>query len=260
MNGRLVGKTALITGGSRGIGKAIAVAFCREGCSVFLIGRDEKRLKETADEISNIEEIDVGWYGCDVTKPEAVKNMVEAAESWKPIDILVNNAGIHKGASFLDYSAEDFREVLETNVYGVFYVTQELLKRIIKKRPARVINLASTAGKWGSRNQSAYNASKHAVVGLTRCLALELAPHNILVNAICPWVVDTDMATDFVETHAAALGKTKTELKDQMNASVPLGRLIRVEEVAGLAVYLASDEASYINGQSWTVDGGYTMV
>ena len=139
-------------------------------------------------------------------------------------------------------------------------MTQELLKRIIKKRPARVINLASTAGKWGSRNQSAYNASKHAVVGLTRCLALELAPHNILVNAICPWVVDTDMATDFVETHAAALGKTKTELKDQMNASVPLGRLIRVEEVAGLAVYLASDEASYINGQSWTVDGGYTMV
>lgn len=260
MNGRLVGKTALITGGSRGIGKAIAVAFCREGCSVFLIGRDEKRLKETADEISNIEEVDVGWYVCDVTKPEAVKNMVEAAESWKPIDILVNNAGIHKGASFLDYSAEDFREVLETNVYGVFYVTQELLKRIIKKRPARVINLASTAGKWGSRNQSAYNASKHAVVGLTRCLALELAPHNILVNAICPWVVDTDMANDFVETHAAALGKTKTELKDQMNASVPLGRLIRVEEVAGLAVYLASDEASYINGQSWTVDGGYTMV
>lgn len=260
MSGRLVGKSALITGGSRGIGKAVAVAFCREGCSVFLIGRDKKRLKETADEISNTEEVDVGWYVCDVTNPKAVRNMVEAAECWKPIDILVNNAGIHKGASFLDYSVKDFREVLETNVYGVFYVTQELLKRIVKQRPARVINLASTAGKWGSRNQSAYNASKHAVVGLTRCLALELAPHNILVNAICPWVVDTDMATDFVETHAAALGKTETELKNQMNASVPLGRLIRVEEVAGLAVYLASDEASYINGQSWTVDGGYTMV
>ena len=260
MSGRLVGKTALITGGSRGIGKAIAVAFCREGCSVFLIGRDENRLKEAVSDISSKYPVDVGWHVCDVTNPHAVKSMIETAESWKPIDILVNNAGIHKGASFLDYSADDFKEVLETNVYGVFYVTQELLKLIVNKRPARIINLASTAGKWGSRNQSAYNASKHAVVGLTRCLALELAPHNVLVNAICPWVVDTDMATDFVETHAAALGKTPTELKDQMNASVPLGRLIRVDEVAGLAVYLASDEASYINGQSWTVDGGYTMI
>ena len=260
LKGRLAGKSALITGGSRGIGKAIAVAFAREGCAIFLNGRDSKRLKETVDELSKEFAVDIGCFAVDVTDSAGVENMVNTAEEWNPIDILVNNAGIHKGASFLDYSFADFKDVLDTNVYSIFHVTQALLKRMVGSRPGRVINIASTAGKWGSRNQSAYNASKHAVVGLTRCLALEMAPHNILVNAICPWVVDTDMAEKFVDSHAATLGKTESEFKKQMNATVPLGRFIRVEEVAGIAVFLASEEASYINGQSWSVDGGYTML
>jgi NAD(P)-dependent dehydrogenase (short-subunit alcohol dehydrogenase family) len=145
-------------------------------------------------------------------------------------------------------------------VYSVFHVTQAVLPGMLARRSGRIVNLASTAGKWGSRHQSAYNASKHAVVGLTRCLGLELAPHNILVNAICPWIVDTDMATGFMDRHAAIAGVSAAELTARMNATVPLGRWIRPEEVANLALFLASDEASYINGQAWTVDGGYTMI
>ena len=130
----------------------------------------------------------------------------------------------------------------------------------IARRAGRIVNLASTAGKWGSRNQSAYNVSKHAVVGLTRCLGLEMAPHNIGVNAICPWIVDTDLAASFIAEHAKAAGLTPEQTAANFINAVPIKRYIRPEEVASLAVYLGSDEASYITGQSWNVDGGYTMI
>jgi NAD(P)-dependent dehydrogenase (short-subunit alcohol dehydrogenase family) len=257
---RLQGKTALITGGSRGIGRAIAEAFAAEGCHLALNARDPARLAETAEALAQTHGIDVHTGACDVTDGEAVRAMVAAAERWRPLDILVNNAGIHIPRRFVDYTFDEFRRVIESNVYSVFHVTQAVLPAMLARQRGRVINLASTAGKWGSRNQSAYNASKHAVVGMTRCLALETAPANVLVNAICPWVVDTDMATGFMEEHAAIGGITVPQLIERMNSTVPLRRWIRPAEVAGLAVYLASDEASYINGQAWTVDGGYTMI
>lgn len=259
MSGRLRGKRALVTGASRGIGRAIAEAFAREGASLALNAREPARLEEAAQALRDAHDVTVTVHACDVTERPAVDAMVAAAEAAGPLDILVNNAGIHVPSRFVDYSFEDFKRVIESNVYSVFHVTQAVLPAMIERRAGRVINLASTAGKWGSRNQSAYNASKHAVVGITRCLALELAPDNVLVNAICPWVVATDMADGFMDQHAAIGGLTAEALRERMNASVPLRRWIRPEEVAGLAVYLASDEASYINGQAWAVDGGYTM-
>ncbi len=260
MTTRLAKRTALITGGSRGIGRAIAEAFAAEGCNLVLNARDPERLAATAAEIAAAHGVQVDTAPCDVCDGEAVRSMVANAEAAAPLDILVNNAGIHIPAPFVDYSFEDFRAVIESNVYSVFHVTQAVLPAMMERRAGRVINLASTAGKWGSRNQSAYNASKHAVVGITRCLGLEMAPYNVLVNAICPWIVDTDMARGFMERHAAVGGADPEELKARMNATVPLGRWIEPREVAGLAVYLASDDASYINGQAWTVDGGYTMI
>ena len=260
MTARLSGKTALITGGSRGIGRAIAEAFAAEDCALVLNARDAVRLGETAEAIAQLYGVSVTPLPCDVTDGAAVRDMVARAEAVAPLDILVNNAGIHIPNRFTDYSFDDFRAVMESNVYSVFHVTQAVLPGMIERARGRVINLASTAGKWGSRNQSAYNASKHAVVGLTRCLGLEMAPHNVLVNAICPWIVDTDMATGFMERHAAVTGVSADELAARMNQGVPLGRWIEPREVAGLAVYLASDEASYINGQAWAVDGGYTMI
>ena len=175
-------------------------------------------------------------------------------------DILVNNAGIHIAASFLDYSFEDFKNVLEVNVYSVFHVTQAALPKMVERKAGRIINMASSAGKWGSRNQSAYNASKHAMVGITRCLALELAPHNILTNAICPWVVETDLADSFMKQHSAAAGVPLETLQENLKNTVPIKRWIQPADVANLAVFLGSDESSYINGQSWSVDGGYTMI
>lgn len=260
MSARLAGKTALITGGSRGIGRAIAEAFAAEGCALVLNARDPDRLHTAAAEIAAAHGVSVEAQACDVGDAGAVQAMVAAIEAGSAIDILVNNAGIHIPNSFLDYSFDDFKAVIESNVYSVFHVSQAVLPGMIRRGGGRVINLASTAGKWGSRNQSAYNASKHAVVGITRCLGLEMAPHNVLVNAICPWIVDTDMATGFVQKHAAVTGVDPDDLKAALNATVPLGRWIEPREVAGLALYLASDEASYINGQAWTVDGGYTMI
>ncbi len=257
---RLQGKTALITGASRGIGRAIAEAFAAEGAALVLNARDADRLAETASDIARISGVEVKALACDVTDRAAVMAMVASAEAWRPLDILVNNAGIHIAERFVDYSFEQFKQVIESNVYSVFHVTQAVLPAMIARQRGRVINIASTAGKGGTRNQSAYNASKHAVVGITRCLALEMAPFNVLVNAICPWVVDTDMAQGFMANHASITGATQDEVAARMNANVPLGRWIRPAEVAGLAVYLASDESSYVNGQSWAVDGGYTML
>jgi len=238
---RLAGRTALITGASRGIGRAIAEAFAAEGAALAINARDGARLDEVARALRDEYGVPVHTGACDVTDGAAVRAMVAAAEAWRPLDVLVNNAGIHLAAPFMEYSFEQFREVIESNVYSVFHVTQAVLPGMLARKRGRIVNLASTAGKWGSRNQSAYNASKHAVVGITRCLGL-------------------DMATGFMQRHATALGISPAELTARMNASVPLGRWIKPAEVAGLAVYLASDEASYINGQAWTVDGGYTMI
>jgi NAD(P)-dependent dehydrogenase (short-subunit alcohol dehydrogenase family) len=260
MTARLEGKTALITGASRGIGRAIAAAFAAEGANLALNARDAARLEATAAELRTMHGAQVTTHPCDVTDRDGVTELVANIEQDTPIDILVNNAGIHIPARFVDYTFEDFKNVIEVNVYGVFHITQAVLPAMIERRAGRIINLASTAGKWGSRNQCAYNASKHAVVGITRCLGLEMAPHNVFVNAICPWVVDTDMAGSFLDGHAKVAGTTPDKIIEALTAAVPIKRLIRPEEVANLAVFLGSDEASFINGQSWTVDGGYTMI
>jgi meso-butanediol dehydrogenase/(S,S)-butanediol dehydrogenase/diacetyl reductase len=259
MGDRLKGKSALITGASRGIGYAIAESFAAQGANVALNAREPKRLEAAADRLKSEYDVNVTTFACDVSDRPKVEEMIGAIEGAGQIDILVNNAGIHKSASFMDYSVEDFKRIVDVNLYSVFHVTQATLPKMIERQAGRIINIASSAGKWGSRNQSAYNASKHAVVGVTRCLALELAPHNILTNAICPWIVETDLAESFMREHSAAAGVSVDEFEQAIKNSVPLKRWIQPEEVANLAVFLASDESSYINGQSWSVDGGYTM-
>ena len=260
MTDRLASKRVLITGASRGIGKAIAVACAAEGAALVLNARSEDSLKETADALRAEYGVDVVTIACDVSDRDAVSTMVDALASGGVINVLVNNAGIHKAARFLDYTPADYQDLLDVNFFGVLHMTQLILPQMIENGGGRVINMASTAGKWGSRHQSAYNVSKHAVVGLTRCLGLEMAQHNVLVNAVCPWIVDTDMADDFVAGHAAAAGVEADVLIEAWNRATPIQRNVKPEEVAGLVVYLASEESTYINGQSWNVDGGYTMI
>ena len=260
MSHRLHGKTALITGASRGIGLAIAEAYAAQGARLLLNARDATRLNEVAADLRERFKIEVDAFACDVTDRDKVEAMIAAADARGGIDILVNNAGIHRAAPFLDYSPQDFRDLFEVNFISVVHTTQCVLPGMMARKSGSIVMLASTAGKWGTPNQSAYNVSKHAVIGLTRCLALEVAPHQVRVNAICPWIVDTDMATSFIAEHAKVAGLTAEQTAANFVNSVPLKRYIRPDEVAQLAVFLGSEEASYVNGQSWAIDGGRTMI
>jgi len=261
MPGRLKNKRVFITGASRGIGFGIAQAFAAEGADLLLNARNAARLKEAAEELRDTTGVKVDVAAGDVGDAIAVEQMVAAAFDGNTVDVLVNNAGIYKPRPFVDYDMEDFRNVFEVNVFAVIHLTQQVLRKMLANKSGNIVNVASTAGKWGSRNQSAYNMSKHALVGMTRCLALEMAPHEIRVNALCPWIVDTDLANDFVGGHAAILGLPETTVAANLQSAIPLhSRWIKPAEVASLAVFLASDESSYVTGQAWTIDGGYTMI
>ena len=260
MSARLAGKTALITGASRGIGLAVATAFAEEGANLILNARSAGPLEAAGRDLAQRFGVKVDCIACDVTDRTGVEAMAARAESAGAVDVLVNNAGIHRARSFLDYTPQDFRDLFEVNFISVVHVTQCLLPGMLKRQRGSIINLASTAGKWGTPNQSAYNVSKHALIGLTRCLALEVAPHKVRVNAICPWIVDTDMATGFIAEHARVAGLTPEQTAANFLASVPLKRYVQPEEVARMAVFLASEDASYINAQSWAIDGGRTMI
>ena len=177
------------------------------------------------------------------------------------VDILVNNAGIYKPSPFVDYSYEDFDRIMKVNLYGPFNVTQFVLKDMLNRKWGKIVNIASTAGKWASMNQSAYNMSKHGVVALTRCLGLELAKSGITVNGICPGVTRTDaMTKSFAEGHAELMNMKPSEVLDWVFQRVPLGRWLEPEEIAYLAIYLASNESDGMIGQTILLDGGMLFV
>lgn len=259
-NKELTGQVAVVTGASRGIGRAIARAFAREGASVVCVARSSHALDVLVDEI-NAEGGDAVRVSCDVTDRGSVQALGAAVEEQHGVaDIVVNNAGVYRARRFLDYSLQDFREVFEVNVFGVVAVTQALLPLMLERDRGRVINVASTAGKYGSLFQSAYNASKHALVGLTRCLALETASSGVRVNAICPGFVDTDMVDQAVAKDLAPiLNMTEQDVVAQVLQRVPIRRMIQPSEVAAMAVYLASPGADGITGQAFTISGGLIL-
>ncbi len=258
--GRLQGKTALITGAGQGIGRAIALAFAREGAGLCLVDVNPDKLPEVVQS-AQADGVEAFTHLADVTKPEEVEAAVQAAEEQLGgIDILVNNAGIFQSVKFLDYDVADWRRMLEVNVTGSFLCAQAVLRRMVPAGKGKIINMASIAGKTASPASSGYNTSKHAVIGLTRCLALEMAGHGIQVNAICPGMVDTDLFEGLLREVGANRGFDEPEaLRKAMLKGVPLGRMIRPEEVAGLAVYLASAESDAMTGQAVTLSGGRVM-
>ncbi len=257
--GRLNGRTALITGASRGIGRAIALRFAEEGADLFLTATNAALLEDTRA-LAEAQGAQVTLHCADISQRDAVQSMVDAAlQALGGIDILVNNAGVYKASRLVDYTAEDFDRIMQVNVYGVFHVLQRVLRHMQERQRGKVVNIASTAGKWGSMNQSAYNASKHAVVGLTRCAALEMGAHGITVNAICPGFVQTDMLESF-RAHGDLLGVPFEKVMEAGLARVPLKRFLQPREIADLAVYLGSAESDGMTGQTLLLDGGMLMV
>lgn len=256
--GRLAGCTALITGASRGIGRAIAEAFAREGADLFLVATKAANLADTQAAVE-ARGRRAAAHGADVSDPGQIDAMFAAAiEALGRVDIAVNNAGVYKGKPFTDYTAQEFDRVMKVNAHGAFHVMQAAIRHMRGLGRGKIVNIASTAGKWESPNQAAYNASKHAVVGLTRCAALETAAQGITVNAVCPGFVETDMVDQFQE-HADRMGISFEELKAAMIARIPMGRILQPEEIAHIAVYLASRESDGMTGQTITISGGMRM-
>jgi NAD(P)-dependent dehydrogenase (short-subunit alcohol dehydrogenase family) len=244
----LTGKKALITGASRGIGRAIALAFAKEGATVVLGSRDLASLESLAAEIE-----DASTVRLDVRDPASI---ADAREAVGAVQILVNNAGIAKSVKVLAMDDEHWQSHLDVNLTGAFRVTRAFLPPMVAAKWGRVINIASTAGKVGFAYTAAYCASKHGLIGFTRALALEMATSGVTVNAICPGFVRTDMASEAARNIAQKTGQSEAEATRWLEALSPQKRLMEPGEVAALAVHLATEEARGINGQAINIDGG----
>lgn len=255
--GRLAGRTALITGASRGIGRAIAEAYAREGADLMLAATSLEGLAEVADTLEGAG-TQVVRLSADLSDMSAVEGLFAEAVATGRIDILVNNAGIYIGRPFEKYTMEELDRLMKVNVYAVFRLTQLAVSHMREQGGGKIVQISSTAGKWESPNQAAYNTTKHAVVGMSKCVALENATFGINVNTICPGMVETDMINNF-EVHADAAGVSLEELKAGMYARIPMGRFMAPEEIAHLAVYLGSAESDGMTGQTITISGGMRM-
>lgn len=256
MNGLLGNEHAIVTGASRGIGAAIARQLAALGARVSLLGRSESALSLVAAEIGS----NVAMASADVADRGAVAAAFDRLrEQAGPVTILVNNAGQARSAPFASMDEALWREMLDVNLNGTFYCTRAALPDMLAAGRGRIVNIASTAGLTGYAYVSAYCAAKHAVVGLTRSLALELARKNVTVNAVCPGYTDTDITREAVANIRARTGREESDAVAALVARNPQGRLIQPREVAEAVAWLCSPGAAGITGQSIAVAGGEVM-
>jgi 3-oxoacyl-[acyl-carrier protein] reductase len=243
---RLQGKAAIVTGAGRGIGKAIARKFLREGAEVFICDQHGDRLEDARGELAALGTVHA--EAADVTSREEVEELVgRATGAMGRIDVLANNAGIARFGRFLEIADKDWNDTLAVNLTGAFLCSQVAAREMIGQGSGAIVNMASTNGILGEAGLAHYNASKAGVVLLSKTMALELAPYNIRVNSVCPGFILTDLVQEG--------GLSEEEIRNY-TSKIPLNRYGRVEEVANAFAFLASDEASFITGTELVVDGG----
>jgi len=241
----LSGKTAFVTGSTRGIGLAIGNALYAAGAKVAVVGRDAARAREVASAMGQR----AFGVACDVAQEDQVVSAVAAAEAaLGGVDILVNNAGLTRDNILLRLTEQDWDAVLDANLKGAFHTTRAVIKGMMKRRAGRIINMSSIVGLTGNKGQANYAASKAGLIGFTKSVAKEYASRNILVNCIAPGFIETDMTASLPDAARATLLE-----------QIALGRLGRPEDVAGAVLFLASDLAGYITGQVLVVDGGMVI-
>ncbi len=244
----LTGRVAIVTGGGRGIGKAIAKTLAQAGASVMICGRDGERLQAAAQEVCEGGARCV-FEPCDITQANQVEGLVKKTlDTLGRVDILVNNAGVTRDNLIARMSEEDWQTVLSVNLKGTFLVTREVTRPMMKARFGRIINVSSVIGLTGNAGQANYAASKAGIIALTKSVARELASRNITANAIAPGFIETDMTV-----HIGA------EAREAVRGRIALGRFGAPEEVASVALFLASDAARYVTGQVISVDGGLAL-
>lgn len=245
----LTNKVAVITGASRGIGKAIALAFARMGARIAVIyAGNEQAAKQTLSELAQTG-VQAKAYPCDVSDFEATAQLIkDVLADFGGVDILVNNAGVTRDGLLLNMKEQDYDRVLDVNLKGAFNLTRHVYAHMMKKRAGRIINITSVSGIMGNAGQANYSAAKAGLIGLTKAVARELASRSVTCNAIAPGYIDTDMTAGLSE-------KVKLAALEQ----IPLRRMGTPEDIANMAVFLAGEQAGYITGQVFQVDGGLCM-
>ena len=242
-------KVVFVTGGSRGIGKAIALKYAQNGYNVVInYVSDKTNVEELKKKFEELK-VECLIEKADVSKSEEVEQIVKKTiEKFKKIDVLINNAGITRDGLLMRMKEEDFDKVIEINLKGTFLVTKAVIPYMLKKRDGKIINLASVVGVTGNAGQCNYSASKAGIIGFTKSIAKELASRNIRANAIAPGFIDTDMTSVLAD-----------EVKDSINAQIPMKRMGTAQEIANVAYFLGCEESSYITGQVNNIDGGMVM-
>ncbi len=245
--GRLKDKIAVITGSGKGLGEAMALLFSREGAKIVVFDIDEPAGRETAEQIQEQGGEAIFVHG-DVSNPDDAARLIDAAvDAYGRVDVLVNNAGVHVDRTVANTTEEEWDRILGVNLKGVFLCSKAAIPQMRRQGGGNIICISSISGLIGQLNQAAYNASKHGIIGLVKCMAYDHALENIRANAICPGVMNTPLVASVPEEHIAPYRKTSL-----------LERFAEPSEVANAALFLASDESSYVTGSAMVVDGGYT--